>query len=65
MVDSGAKNSAISEEMLLDRSSFVVRPPSKYLFIDGTQMDNVTGEVSLTIRYKGTVVDLEKVAVVN
>jgi hypothetical protein len=50
---------------LLDRSSFVVRPPSKYLFIDGTQMDNVTGEVSLTIRYKGTVVDLEKVAVVN
>ncbi|KZS01857.1 Uncharacterized protein APZ42_001357, partial [Daphnia magna] len=34
-------------------------------FIDGTLMDNVIGEVSLTIRYKGTVVDLEKVAVVR
>jgi hypothetical protein len=32
MVDSGTKNSAISEDMLLDRSGFVVRPPSKYLF---------------------------------
>lgn len=65
MVDSGAKNSAISEGMLLGRSGFAVLPPSKYSFIDGTLMDNVIGEASLTIRYKGTVVDLEKVAVVR
>lgn len=63
LVDSGAKNSAISEELLLNRSCFEVHPPSKYRFIDGTTIDNVVGEVSLTVRYRGIVVDLPRVAV--
>lgn len=39
LVDSGAKNSAISEELLLNRSCFEVHPPSKYRFIDGTTIE--------------------------
>lgn len=30
MVDSGAKHSAINEDMLTDRTVFTVRPPSNY-----------------------------------
>lgn len=65
LVDSGAKNSAISEELLLNRSCFEVHPPTKYRFIDGTTIDNVVGEVSLTVRYRGIVVDLPRVAVMR
>jgi hypothetical protein len=32
-VDSGAKNGAICEELLLNRTYFNILPPSKYLFI--------------------------------
>jgi hypothetical protein len=38
MMDSGAKNSAICEEMLLNHSCFNIRPPSKYFFIDVSRM---------------------------
>ncbi|KAI9555914.1 enzymatic polyprotein [Daphnia sinensis] len=65
MVDSGAKHSAISEETLTDRTAFPIRPPSNYRFLDGSPVDNVVGEISLTVRYQGTIVDLPKVAVLR
>ncbi|KAI9549224.1 hypothetical protein GHT06_006826 [Daphnia sinensis] len=50
MVDSGAKNSAICEEMLVNRSWFEIRAPSNYRSIDGTPINNVVGETALTVR---------------
>ncbi|KAI9550031.1 hypothetical protein GHT06_007622 [Daphnia sinensis] len=65
MVDSGAKNSAICEEMLVNRSWFEIRAPSNYRSIDGTPINNVVGETALTVRYRGVLVDLPRVAVVK
>ncbi|KAI9557274.1 hypothetical protein GHT06_017099 [Daphnia sinensis] len=50
LVDSGAKNSTISEE---------------YRFIDGSTIEKVVGEVSLTVRYWGIVIDIPRVAVMR
>ncbi|EFX63006.1 hypothetical protein DAPPUDRAFT_119627 [Daphnia pulex] len=65
MVDSGAKNSAVSEEWLVNRSCFEIRPPSNYRSLDGMPINNVVGETALTVRYQGVVVDLPRVAVVK
>lgn len=65
MIDSGAKNSAISLDLLSGRSTFIIRPPLSYRNIDGTVVGNVVGETSITVRYKGVLVDLNHVAVVK
>ncbi|KAK4013277.1 hypothetical protein OUZ56_025511 [Daphnia magna] len=65
LVDSGAKNGVIWEEVLLDHSCFNINNPSKYRFIGGTPVNNVVGEIILTVRYRGTIVDLPRVAVVR
>ncbi|EFX67804.1 hypothetical protein DAPPUDRAFT_330692 [Daphnia pulex] len=65
MVDSGAKNSAISEEWLVNRSCFEIRAPSNYRSLDGMPINNVVGETALMVRYQGVVVDLPRVAVVK
>ena len=65
MVDSGAKNSVMSEELLRGRSSFSIRSPSSYRNIDGSAVGNVVGETSITVRYGGVVVDLDRVVVVR
>ena len=61
MVDSGAKNSVISEELLSGRASFPIRPSSPYRNIDGSAVGNVLGEVSIKVWYGGSVVDLNRV----
>ena len=40
MVDSGAKNSVICENLLLGRSSFPIRPSTSYRNIDGSTVGN-------------------------
>ena len=65
MVDSGAKNSVICQELLSGRSSFVIRPSPSYRNIDGSSVVNVIGETSLTVRYQRVVVNLEHVVVVR
>lgn len=65
LVDSCVKNGVIWEEVLLDHSCFNINNPSKYRFIGGTPVNNVVGEIILTVRYRGTIVDLPRVAVVR
>ena len=61
MVDSGAQNSVICQSLLTGRSAFKIRPPPFYRNIDGSIVQNVVGECSLTVRYKGVLVDLNHV----
>ncbi|KAI9553751.1 hypothetical protein GHT06_019003 [Daphnia sinensis] len=60
-----SENGAICEEMLVNRSWFEIRAPSNYRSIDGTPINNVVGETALTVRYRGVLVDLPRVAVVK
>ena len=65
MVDSGAKNSVICQSLLSGRSAFAIRPPLLYQNIDGSLVRNIVGKCSLTVRYKGVLVDLNHVVVVK
>ena len=66
MVDSGAKRSAIRADLIANRNSFPIRNSSScWRTADGGIARNVVGETSLTIRYKGHVVELPKVVVMN
>ena len=65
MVDSGAKNSVICEDLLSGRSCFPIRPSSSYRNIDGSAVGNVVREVSISVRVGGSVVDLNRVVVLN
>ncbi len=65
MVDSGAKNSVISEDLLSGRSTFLIKPSLPYRNIDGSAVGNIVGETSITVRYGGVVLDLNRVVVVK
>ena len=66
MVDSGAKRSAIRADLIANRNSFPIRNSSScWRTADGGIARNVVGETSLTIRYKGHVVELPRVVVMN
>ena len=65
MVDSGAKNSVICEDLLSGRSCFLIRPSSSYRNIDGSAVGNVVGEVSISVRVGGSVLDLNRGVVVR
>jgi len=75
MVDLVAKNSAMCEEMFVNCSCLKICAPSiwrsvyksivGYRFIDGTPINNIVGETSLSVRYQGVIVDLPRVAVLK
>ena len=66
MVDSGAKRSAIRADLIANRNSFPIRNTNTcWRTADGGIARNVLGETSLTIRYKGHVVELPKVIVMT
>ena len=65
MVDTGAYNSVVTESLVHNRSAFDVRvSPSTWRSVDGRAIP-VVGEVSLSVRYHGQVVDLNQVVVVK
>lgn len=63
LVDSGAKNSVISENLLSGRSTFPIKPCLSG--DDGSAFENIVGETSLTERFGGVVVDLNQVVVLK
>ena len=65
MVDTGAKTSVICQSLLSGRTAFAIRPPVFYRNIDGSAASNVVGETPITVRYKGVLTDLYRVAVVK
>ena len=66
MVDSGAKTCAINEEEVRGRTAFVIRPvQSNWIYLDGSPIQNVVGETTLTVKFADTIVDLPRVAVVK
>ena len=65
MVDTGAKTSVICQSFLSGRTAFAIRPPVFYRNIDGSAASNVVGETLITVRYKGVLIDLHYVAVVQ
>ena len=61
MVDTGAKNSIISEEILRGRSAFQIRPSESAWCSVNRQNLPAHGETSLSVRFKESIVDLKRV----
>ena len=65
MVDSGAKTSVISEELVHGWSFFSIRPASLYTNVEGSPVENILGETSITVRFRGILTDLDRVLMVE
>ena len=65
MVDTGAKNSIISEEILRGRSAFQIRPSESAWCSVNRQNLPAHGETSLSVRFKDSIVDLKRVVVMR
>ena len=66
MVDSGAKRSVISAEMIAGRNSFKIRATNTcWRTADGEPARNVAGETTLMVRFQGTLVELPRVLVMT
>ena len=65
MVDSGAKFSAVSEDVYRRTTIPMQTITSPWAFADGTVINNVIGEINVLVRYRDSVVELFRVAVIR
>jgi len=66
LVDSGAKRSVVSYDLIKGRNSFpIMKPKTLWQAIDSEPISNVIGETNLVIRYQGTLVELDRVVVMK
>lgn len=65
MVDSGAKFSAVSEDVYRRTTIPMQAITSPWAFADGTVINNVIGEINVLVRYRDSVVELFRVAVIR
>ncbi len=65
LVDTGAKTTVVSENLVKGRSSFAIQPPTlSWKGVDGASLP-IVGELSLSVRYHENVVDLHGVVVMK
>lgn len=65
MVDTGATRSVVSAKLLEGRSTFIVRPATTNWRGPDSAPLLVVGESNLSVRYGGSIVDLDKVVVME
>lgn len=65
LVDTGAKRSVIDFTELKDRNTFIIRKSSTPWIAVDQQLLPVMGEVTLSVRFQGAVVDLDNVLVME
>ena len=66
MVDSGAKRSAIAWDLIKDRNSFPIKESmTNWRVADGGPARGVCGEITMTVSYRGHIVELPRVVVMK
>ena len=66
MIDTGAKRSAIALDLIKDRNSFPIKESmSNWRLADGEPARGVCGEISMTVSYRGHIIELPRVVVMR